>query len=76
MVLLFCFIVVSSKNFSICSGSDIDGSIEKYGILTSPNYPKWQASLNCKRRITAATNKVIRVYITEMNIDAPATNGT
>lgn len=68
--------MTSSKNYSLCTGGDIDASINPYGIITSPNYPSWSPNQNCAKRINAPTGKVIRVYISDMYTEIANLNGT
>lgn len=70
--------MLSSRNISICDGmgADIDAGSNPYGIITSPNYPQWQASQDCKRRIVAPAGKYINVYITDIGIEEPSVNDT
>lgn len=62
----------ASKNFSICEGDTlIDGSVDTYGVVTSPNYPNWVSGKRCDARIVAPEGKVIRVLITDLNLEEP-----
>jgi hypothetical protein len=67
--------VVTSKNFTICENTNIDANISRYGVITSPNYPTWSAGRNCVRNIVAPVGKVIRVFISDLNIENPDANG-
>ncbi len=64
----------SSKNHSICEEGQIDLSKSKYGIITSPSYPKWQQNTKCFTKLTAPVNKHIRVYITDLNTESADEN--
>ena len=65
---------ISSKNNSICDGVTIDGSVSKYGLLTSPNYPKWLASQNCASKINAPAGKVVRFHVNDIAMDDVTNN--
>jgi hypothetical protein len=68
-------IVYSTKNFSICDNeASINGSISSYGVITSPNYPNWLSNQKCKVVINAPEDKVIRVYISDISIEAEDAN--
>ena len=41
----------------------------KKGALKSPDYPSFKPNLDCNAKIKVAANKVIKVYITDLNIE-------
>ncbi|CAF0748416.1 unnamed protein product [Brachionus calyciflorus] len=42
---------------------------DKNGIITTPNYPTYDASLRCKTSIMTSSNNVIKAYIINLSID-------
>lgn len=40
----------------------------KNGIITTPNYPTYDQSLNCKASITTLSNYVIKAFIINLSI--------
>ena len=59
----------SQKNHSICTENEIDATQFQYGIITSPNYPKWTPNIRCSIKLIASIGKIIRVYITDLNTE-------
>lgn len=60
---------MSTKNLTICDSSqDIQLNRSSYGVITSPNYPNWQAS-NCLRILRAPEGYVIRLFINDYSIE-------
>jgi hypothetical protein len=41
------------------------------GVIASPNYPAFQPNINCLRKIIAPEGKIIRIYVTDIQIDYP-----
>jgi hypothetical protein len=67
--------VYSSKNFTICTNSDIDGTLSPAAVITSDGYPSFVQNRNCGRKIVAPSGKFIRVYVTDLRIEVPELNG-
>ena len=59
----------SSKNHSICSESEINIAESQYGIITSPNYPKWTPNTKCSIKLIGPKDNTIRVYISDLNTE-------
>ena len=57
------------NNNSICDTGDISAEVGDYGIVTSSNYPNWEPSVNCGKRIVTFSGNLIRLYFTDINID-------
>jgi hypothetical protein len=55
----------------LCNSPNIDAISNPYGVMTSPNYPYFTANLNCVSRITAPSNKVIRIYVSDILLEEP-----
>jgi hypothetical protein len=61
---------VTSSNYTLCdSGNIIAQEAGRYGIITSPRYPNWDANINCAKKIEATSGNVIRVYLNDLAID-------
>jgi hypothetical protein len=58
----------------MCEAAVIDGSTYDHGIITSPNYPLWTSNQDCKQIIVAPAGKMIKVFMTDLNMDAPDQN--
>jgi hypothetical protein len=39
--------------------------------MTSLNYPQWLSNQNCNRVIIGPHGRIIRIYITDISIEAP-----
>ena len=63
--------ITSSTNFTICDNTPVNS---KFGIITSVNYPQWQGGQSCSRSISVPANNIIRVYITDISIEAANQN--
>ena len=63
--------MVAIKNSSICEQGDFIVANRSYGIITQQNYPSFVTNLNCARKLVAPLGKIIRVYITDINIEQP-----
>ena len=59
----------SSKNHSICNEETVSLSSNAYGIITSPNYPKWTPNSRCTIILNVPENKIVRAYITDLNTE-------
>ena len=60
----------SSKNHTVCNNDQqIQLSNKEYGVMTSPNYPNWTPNIECRTRLVAPADKLIRVYINDLNIE-------
>ena len=59
----------------MCDNNEaIDGSQKPFGVITSPNYPQWIPNKNCRVTINAPTDKVIRVYISDISTEPEELN--
>lgn len=58
----------SSVKFALGSTNSISADNNKNGIITSGNYPNYEQNVNSQISIISS-NKVIKIYITDLNID-------
>ena len=66
----------SVTNFTICSSnSDINGNLTRAGVITNDGYPNYLINQNCERKIIVPSNKLIRIFISELNLDDTEVNG-
>lgn len=67
------YIPIDSKTkFEMSDNSNIDADNNQYGVITSRNYPKWEQYADFTRKIASRNpNKVIRFYITDIDIEDP-----
>ena len=68
----------SSNNASMCdsNATTIDASRKSFGVITSPNYPRWIPNQSCRVIIsTPLDDKVIRIYISDISSEPAEDNG-
>ena len=53
----------------------IDGTKATYGVITSTNYPQWIPNERCRLVINGASDKVIRVYVSDLSTEEAEENG-
>lgn len=69
-------LVNTIKNASVCdTTSDVNLTATGYGVMTSPNYPVWEANKNCARKINVPVNRVVRLYVTDIYNEGADING-
>ena len=73
MFLIF-WIVVSTRNSTLCESNNLVLNATSGGIITSPDYPNNKQNINCSRTLTAPSGKVIRVYLNDLFMDYPDEN--
>lgn len=62
--------IQSTVNYQMCDTVSLNADEKQYGLITSKNFPKYQPKTNCTLKIeTSNPNKVIKFYITEIDID-------
>ena len=62
------------NTYDICSGGDLNSN---YGIIQSPNYPKYTTTdTPCIRKLVAPAGKSFNVWILELNLKKSDANGS
>jgi hypothetical protein len=62
--------IQSTVKYEMCDTVSLNADEKQYGLITSKNFPNYQSKTNCTLRIeTSNPNKVIKFYITEIDID-------
>ena len=63
--------MTTSTNFTICDNTIINATQAPSGIITSINYPQWQANQRCNRTLIVQDKRIIKVYITDISVEPP-----